>query len=95
MERTLMETSDAAVAGTCTLRIDRDTIASLCQRLQLGHQFLNAIGYRVELRMANEQSIQRVIPYPLIREEDHIGGEDQLTSQVDMRLVVADHDSGF
>ena len=42
--------------------------------------------------MAYDQTIYRIMPYPLIGEEDDVGGEYELTGEVEVRLVVAyDH----
>ena len=45
--------------------------------------------------MAYYQTIYRVMPNPLVGEENDIGGEYQLTGKVNMRLVVADDHRGL
>ena len=45
--------------------------------------------------MAYYQTIYGVMPYPLVSEENDIGGEYQLTGKVNMRLVVADDHRGL
>ena len=40
--------------------------------------------------MTYQQTIRRIVPYPVVGQEDDIGRKDQLTKQVEMRLVVTD-----
>ena len=45
--------------------------------------------------MAYYQTIYGVMPYPLVSEENDIGGEYELTGKVNMRLMVADDHRGL
>ena len=45
--------------------------------------------------MAYYQTIYGVMPYPLVSQEDDIGGEYELTGEVEVRLVVADDHRGL
>ena len=40
--------------------------------------------------MTNQQTVGGIVPYPVVGQEDDIGREDQLTEQIQMRLVVTD-----
>ena len=45
--------------------------------------------------MAYYQTIYRVMPYPLVGEENDVGRKDELTGEVEVRLVVADDHRGL
>ena len=45
--------------------------------------------------MAYYQTIYRVMPYPLVGEENDVGRKDKLTGEVEVRLVVADDHRGL
>ena len=87
-----MESQDATVLRASPLREDGYRIASFIETAQPLHMLFDAITHRIILCLMNHHTIERIIPHPVVGEEDDSWRQHHQTHQVEMRLMVADQD---
>ena len=56
---------------------------------------LYTIAHGIELSPMDDHSIERVVPHPVVREENHPRREHHQAHQVEVRLMVTDDHSRF
>ena len=56
---------------------------------------VKSILHRQIFGIANQETIERIVPHPLVGEEDYLRRKHQLAHQVEMRLMIADDDAWF
>ena len=89
-----MEASDLTVLRASSLGIDCYRITSFHQRLQFRQQFLNAFANGIVLRISNQQTIGGIVPYPVVGQKHDVWRKDQLTEEIQVRLMVTDDHPG-
>ncbi len=90
----LMEAADAAVQGPPALRAPAAAVTLFHQSRQPGRDTLHALGGGEEIGLADDETVQRVVPHPVGGKNHQLGRKGQHGQQVKVRLVVAGDDSG-
>ena len=92
-EGALMEAQDA-FGRACPLGKDDDGVAAAHQVAQAFLVALHAVGHGIKFRHADDFSVVRVAPYPLLGQDGNPGVQCHHGDEVELRLVVADDQCG-
>ena len=72
-----MKAGYRAVRRTCSFWVNCDAVTSFDERLELWHQGVCAFRDGIELSVANDVTIEGIVPNPVFREADEFGSMDE------------------
>ena len=84
-----MEALNATILRTCSLWEYHNRIAFTHFLFQI-IQHLISIRNGEEIRITNHDAIKRIMPYPVLSQNNQFGRQHHHTHQVEMRLMIAD-----
>ena len=90
-----MESAYFARFRACALWKYGYTIALRSQLLQLGQLLLYSVSDGNVIGVSDEKAIEWIVIYPIIGQKHNVGRENQLTSEIEVRLMVADYHMRF